>query len=311
MIQLAIIIVIIISLVAAMYGVILLGSLRKKYQIEFLNSFFYYQILYFLFGFYGILGNLTVQQILLKFDFKASEIGSIALFFPFFGIPFILAAWYLFIKLSAELINKKVPQYVAIGYFAIATSVFLIYGRSIQIMPKLDYKELTQKVIMVFYSIDLVVSAYCFFITFISSMKQKMKSNRIFLLRFGVIAICLSILRALSMQFSHYHWIIGSYFLLLFFAGNLSIIMLTKVYISKYSSDYQIINSNVDDIYIKYGISNREKEIIFEICKGKTNQQIADDLFISLQTVKDHTYNIFRKVDVKNRVQLTKIFTNS
>jgi DNA-binding CsgD family transcriptional regulator len=311
MIQLAIIVVIIISLVAAMYGIILLGSLRKKYQIEFLNSFFYYHILYFLFGFYGILGNLTVQQILLKFDFKASEIGSIALFFPFFGVPFILAAWYLFIKLSAELINKKVPQYVAIGYFAIATSVFLVYGRSIQIMPNLDYRDLTQKVIIVFYTIDLIVSAYCLFIMFISSLRQKMNSKRIFLLRFGILAVSLSTLRALSMQFSHYHWIIGLYFLVLFFAGNLSLIMLTKVYLSNYNTDYQTIQSNIDDIYLKYGISNREKEIIFEICKGKTNQQIADDLFISLQTVKDHTYNIFRKVDVKNRVQLTKIFTNS
>ena len=47
-----------------------------------------------------------------------------------------------------------------------------------------------------------------------------------------------------------------------------------------------------------------------EICKGKTNQQIADDLFITLQTVKDHTHNIYKKVKVKNRVQLSQLFTN-
>ena len=44
-----------------------------------------------------------------------------------------------------------------------------------------------------------------------------------------------------------------------------------------------------------------------EICSGKTNQQIADDLFISLQTVKDHIHHIYLKTGVKNRVQLTNL----
>lgn len=308
MIQLAIIIVIIISLVAGFYSIVLLAALRKRYQIDFLNSFFYYQILYFLFGLYGIIGNLAVQQILLKFDLQESNIGAIALFFPFFGVPFIIAAWYLLIKLSAELVNKKVHQYLAIAYFALTTIAFLIYGNFMQKMPDYDYLALTKKVILVFYIIDLSIAGNFFIILFINSFKEKMISRRKYLLRFGIIVVSLALLRAISMQFASYHWIIGLYFLILFFAGNLTTILLTKVHLSKFHSEYQIPSLNILDIYLKYGISNREKEIIREICKGKTNQQIADDLFISLQTVKDHTYNIFRKVDVKNRVQLTKIF---
>ena len=38
------------------------------------------------------------------------------------------------------------------------------------------------------------------------------------------------------------------------------------------------------------------------------NQQIADKLFISLQTVKDHNHHIFRKTGVRNRMQLARIF---
>ncbi len=308
MVQMAIIIVIIISLVAGFYAIVLLGGLRKKYEIEYLNSFFYYQILYFLFGLYGILGNLAVQQILLKFDIQESIIGAIALFFPFFGVPFIIAAWYLLIKLSSELVGKKLHQYIAIGYFIITTAAFFIYGTFMQKMPEYDYHSFTKKVIVVFYFIDILVASYFSLIIFYNIYKEKLTSKRIYLIRFGILVLVLALLRAISMQFTYYHWIIGLYFLLLFFAGNLTIILLTKVYLTIYSSDYQIFSNDISDIYLKYGISNREKEIIQEICKGKTNQQIADDLFISLQTVKDHTYNIFRKVDVKNRVQLTKIF---
>ena len=36
---------------------------------------------------------------------------------------------------------------------------------------------------------------------------------------------------------------------------------------------------------------------------GKTNTQIAEDLFISESTVKAHIYNIFRKMNVKSRVE--------
>jgi len=56
------------------------------------------------------------------------------------------------------------------------------------------------------------------------------------------------------------------------------------------------------------GITRREKEIILLIQAGKTNQEIADELFISLATVKDHNNNLFRKCRVRNRVELSNLF---
>jgi DNA-binding CsgD family transcriptional regulator len=58
----------------------------------------------------------------------------------------------------------------------------------------------------------------------------------------------------------------------------------------------------------RYGITPREREIIELICAGRTNQEIADKLFISVATVKDHNYNIFRKTSVRNRVELAVLF---
>jgi len=54
----------------------------------------------------------------------------------------------------------------------------------------------------------------------------------------------------------------------------------------------------------KYSFTQREAEIIKEIYSGKSNQQIADALFVTLQTIKDHTSRIYQKADVKGRMQL-------
>jgi DNA-binding CsgD family transcriptional regulator len=56
-----------------------------------------------------------------------------------------------------------------------------------------------------------------------------------------------------------------------------------------------------------YGISKREGEVIQLVCRGLTNQEIADALFISLKTVKDHNYRIFQKTGVRNRVELVQL----
>lgn len=51
------------------------------------------------------------------------------------------------------------------------------------------------------------------------------------------------------------------------------------------------------------GLTNREMEIISLLSNGSSNQQIADKLFVSEHTVKSHLYNIFRKINLHNRIQ--------
>jgi len=48
-------------------------------------------------------------------------------------------------------------------------------------------------------------------------------------------------------------------------------------------------------------LSVREKEVTKLIIEGKTNQQIADELFIAISTVKTHINNIYKILEVKNR----------
>lgn len=50
-------------------------------------------------------------------------------------------------------------------------------------------------------------------------------------------------------------------------------------------------------------LTNRELEILLLMTQGKTNQEIADELFIALKTVKTHVSNILSKLGVQDRTQ--------
>lgn len=50
-------------------------------------------------------------------------------------------------------------------------------------------------------------------------------------------------------------------------------------------------------------LTTREQEIVKLIAVGQDNQSIADHLYISPNTVKTHISNIYKKIDVSNRVQ--------
>jgi DNA-binding NarL/FixJ family response regulator len=59
------------------------------------------------------------------------------------------------------------------------------------------------------------------------------------------------------------------------------------------------------------GITEREKEIIEQVCQGCRNKEIASRLFVSEQTVKAHLNRVFRKLNVSNRSQLTALAVNN
>jgi DNA-binding NarL/FixJ family response regulator len=51
-------------------------------------------------------------------------------------------------------------------------------------------------------------------------------------------------------------------------------------------------------------LTEREKEILDALCKGKKGKEIAKDFFITLETVKTHCHNIYEKLHVKNRMEM-------
>lgn len=58
-----------------------------------------------------------------------------------------------------------------------------------------------------------------------------------------------------------------------------------------------------DEKLKRLGISKREYEVLELMASGLSNREIADKLFVSLNTIKTHTSNLFLKLEVNRRTQ--------
>lgn len=69
-----------------------------------------------------------------------------------------------------------------------------------------------------------------------------------------------------------------------------------------------IVQKNLNFVINEYeikerNISKRELEVLELMSEGLSNQEIADRLFVSLNTIKTHSSNLFSKLEVKSRTQ--------
>lgn len=60
-----------------------------------------------------------------------------------------------------------------------------------------------------------------------------------------------------------------------------------------------------------FDLSQREAEVLKLMVRGNSNQEIADELYISLSTVKSHCSNIYQKLQVKNRAAAISFLAGS
>lgn len=76
------------------------------------------------------------------------------------------------------------------------------------------------------------------------------------------------------------------------------------------SADIREQNSSIEEKIASFELSERESEVLNLIVQGLSNNQISAQLFISNNTVKYHSKNIYSKLDVKNRIQAMKKVEN-
>ena len=123
-------------------------------------------------------------------------------------------------------------------------------------------------------------------------------------IQFGLLALALLILLQLSKYsiflrgFSN-EWVV-TLFALLFLAFG----YYASKAISKPKIEYKETPKEIDsDKIVELGISSREYEVLQLISSGMSNQEIAQNLFISESTVKTHVSNLLMKLDAKRRTQ--------
>lgn len=89
----------------------------------------------------------------------------------------------------------------------------------------------------------------------------------------------------------------------MFLRGVVSILNKELWYPRKILSD-QIRNGN--GAYSGKHLTFREKDVLLRIVSRNSNHEIAEELSISIHTVKKHLYNIYRKINVPSRFQAAR-----
>lgn len=75
------------------------------------------------------------------------------------------------------------------------------------------------------------------------------------------------------------------------------------------NSDRKIgLNDNKEKLFESFKITPREKEIIELLINGYSYNRICDELVIALPTVKSHAHNIYKKLGIRNKIELIKLF---
>ncbi len=75
-------------------------------------------------------------------------------------------------------------------------------------------------------------------------------------------------------------------------------------YHSQFKSQIDFWIRNPDGFVSYHKFTKREKQLIRLMSEGKSNQEIAEDLSISVRSVEDYRYNLINKTNVKNSIQL-------
>lgn len=78
--------------------------------------------------------------------------------------------------------------------------------------------------------------------------------------------------------------------------------------VSNETKNIDFIGSAFYEFVQHYNLTNREQDILKLLLQNKNNQEISENLFISIGTVKTHIHNIFQKVDVSKRNMLIDIY---
>jgi DNA-binding CsgD family transcriptional regulator len=306
-------ILIFIPLVAGAIAILLAYQLMRKYQLAFVSSYFYYLVFLYIFGSYSLIGTGILEHLLGSMDADQDTIRSSRIFATLPGIPLLFLSLYALIRSFTEVLSRKLLKSISILYFILSFLGLLLYGIWAFRLFRLEqgtYHQFLEFQRWIFSGLLIGTYLALFVISMIFSRKMVFHKRK-FARSSGWIYLLYMILTCSSFLLSGLHELLPFVFIIFFLSWHLIPILFMSLYLAKYHNDTTTLQVNFEESLLsfagKFEISKREKDVIQLICKGLSNQEISDALFISLQTVKDHTHRIFTKTGVKNRVQLTNL----
>lgn len=141
--------------------------------------------------------------------------------------------------------------------------------------------------------------------------------NKRIVLYGAALAVLLFLLKWLEFHFiiisNAYEVYVGAIAVLFTLLGIWLALKLTKPKVETVVVEKPVYISNVSDFspnqheLTRLNLSRRELEVLELMAEGLSNQEISTRLFVSLNTIKTHSSNLFDKMEVKRRTQAVEM----
>jgi DNA-binding CsgD family transcriptional regulator len=303
MVKLFIYIIFVLSIAFASAGIVLSTRLRNRYKADYFTALLYFQVFIFTFGFYGIWGQVAIKTFL-EGVVTPALLGKLTIIPVLMGLPFLVFAWLMLTRFSREVSGReKSNLYI---FWFLLLNFILLFGLGFFMMRGGDAKP--EGIIRYYFiSLNIIYTAVsAIYILFTGHHKTIIHKYEGRIFAFAIIIIM--VLQCVAMVFYNGEPIMGMIFVFLFFAGNcfMPLYFSYGMVLSMFMQD-PARDISFEEFCRVFDVTPRESEIIREICNGLSNKEISDKLFITLQTVKDHSHRIYIKTNVKSRVQLINL----
>lgn len=289
-------------------GIMVSYQLYQANQKPVMQILLYQQIFLISFFVYGIWGNMVLHEIISDFNLSPDLNKRLSVFIPVLGIPFLVFSWFMLIRFAFIMNGIKITKRFSMLYFplffiAVFLFVFLIQKEIIILPPDSDLFIIYTLVLLNFAIHLLFIAPFIFTKKDTQIIKETGFSKKYALIYFSGMIIYSTVI----CNYKIFDFVSVCISILLLFAGGVILPVFIKLN-GKFVPE-EAVNGNINfaEFCKLYEISKREAEIILEICTGKTNKAIAEKLFITLQTVKDHNYRIYSKLGVNSRGQLASL----
>ncbi|MDC7126113.1 MAG: helix-turn-helix transcriptional regulator, partial [Spirochaetales bacterium] len=201
-----------------------------------------------------------------------------------------------------------------IKYFSISfVSVYLVYFLSLVIQSFYQDSVIIDLIngisqIIIFFSF-FAASLYSF-VKILNLWQKPFCFQKVFILVIGFIIIVavfgIDVLYGLWSKL-HFHRVLSLFYILPAYTIIVSTLLTVFILRKNRSTEESKRLSISSEFCLQYGITDREKDVISLLLKGKSYQNVADELFISIATVQSHVRNIYRKTDVNNKMELLNL----
>jgi DNA-binding CsgD family transcriptional regulator len=301
------------SITVGLFTIFLAYRMYQTVHLKCLSTYLYYLITYAVFG---LIINVGIKLVPIFFQGQSPLSYQVAInLLCLLAFPLYPVAVYFFISFTRGLMGNTLSPGFRIGFisswvlfsifFLLAISQFLDTGDEALFYSAIFIGSVMGNVLLYWATIHLLIK------TKDLEEKIKQKGMRIF----GFLYLGCFLIEYLNDYLTNQRIDFVSIPLpVLFFSLNLPPVIYLNIFLKKYYRQTVLEPEKQGDLtqlFFNHNITNREQEIIQLILKGKSNKEIEDELFVSMQTVKNSVSIIYKKLGVKNRIQLSNLIRNA